>query len=181
MHTAPRMAEIDDDPRALRRALAARLGQLGTPLELIAEDVLGEEDGAIDWVAAAPDGRAFVVLIANGVGDATLLQAGLVQRAWVAARIADWRKLAPTLALRDEPPARALLIARDFDRATRIAAREAGAAAIVLARWRSIGATGQVELESVAPERSVARTVAAPAQRPSSVFRTGLREADFAN
>lgn len=175
------MAEADDDQRALRRALAPRLGQLGTPLELIAEDVLGEEDGVIDWVAAAPDGRAFVVLVANGSGNAALLQAGLVQRAWVESRIIDWRKLAPTLAVREEPPARALLIAREFDRATRIAAREAAGAAIVLARWRIAGATGQVELQCVEPERRIARAGPAPSRRPASVFRTGLREADFAN
>jgi len=178
---AQRMAEADDDQRALRRALAPRLGQLGTPLEVIAEDVLGEADGVIDWVAAAPDGRAFVVLVANGSGNAALLQAGLVQRAWVEARIADWRKLAPTLAVREEPPARALLIARDFDRAMRIAAREAAGAAIVLARWRIAGETGQVELECVEPERRVDRAGPAPSLRPASVFRTGLREADFAN
>ena len=175
------MTEANDEQRALRRAIAPRLGQLGTPLELIAEDVLGEEDGVIDWVAAAPDGRAFVVLVANRTGDAALLQAGLVQRAWVEARIPDWRKLAPTLAVREEPPARVLLIARDFDRATRIAAREAAGAAIVLARWRLAGTTGEVDLERVLPECRVARDLPAPARKAASAFRTGLRDADFVN
>jgi hypothetical protein len=173
------MTESNDEQRALRRAIAPRLGQLGTPLELIAEDVLGEEDGVIDWVAAAPDGRAFVVLVANRTGDAALLQAGLVQRAWVEARIPDWRKLAPTLAVREEPPARVLLIARDFDRATRIAAREAAGAAIVLARWRLAGTTGEVDLERVLPECRAARDLPAPARQAASAFRTGLRDADF--
>jgi len=175
------MTEANDEQRALRRAIAPRLGQLGTPLELIAEDVLGEEDGVIDWVAAAPDGRAFVVLVANRTGDAALLQAGLVQRAWVEARISDWRKLAPTLAVREEPPARVLLIARDFDRATRIAAREAAGAAIVLARWRLAGTTGEIDLERVEPECRVARDQPAPARQAASAFRTGLRDADFIN
>ena len=175
------MTEANDEQRALRRAIAPRLGQLGTPLELIAEDVLGEEDGVIDWVAAAPDGRAFVVLVANRTGDAALLQAGLVQRAWVEARIPDWRKLAPTLAVREEPPARVLLIARDFDRTTRIAAREAAGAAIVLARWRLAGTTGEVDLERVEPECRVARDHPAPARQAASAFRTGLRDADFIN
>jgi hypothetical protein len=175
------MTESNDEQRALRRAIAPRLGQLGTPLELIAEDVLGEEDGVIDWVAAAPDGRAFVVLVANRTGDAALLQAGLVQRAWVEARIPDWRKLAPTLAVREEPPARVLLIARDFDRTTRIAAREAAGAAIVLARWRLAGTTGEVDLERVEPACRVARDLPAPARQPASAFRTGLRDADFIN
>lgn len=177
----PRMADAEDAQRALRRALAPRLGQLGTPLELIAEEVLGDEDGVIDWVAAAPDGRAFVVLVANGAGSSAMLQAGLVQRAWVESRIIDWRKLAPTLAVREEPPARALLIAREFDRPTRIAAREAAGSAIVLALWRIAEATGQAELECVEPERRVSRAGAAPPRRPLSMFRTGLHEADFAN
>ncbi len=178
---AQQMAEAGDDQRALRRALAPRLGQLGTPLELIAEEVLGDEDGVIDWVAAAPDGRAIVVLVANGSGNAALLQAGLVQRAWAESRVVDWRKLAPTLAIRDQPPARALLIARGFDRCTRIAAREAAGASIVLARWWVAAATGEIEVECVAPERPFSRADPAPERRPAAVFRTGLREADFAN
>ena len=175
------MAESDDEQRALRRALAPRLGQLGTPLELIAEDVLGEEDGVIDWVAAAPDGRAFVVLVTNGRATAELLQAGLVQRAWVQARIADWRKLAPGLVVREQPAARALLIARDFDRATRIAAREAAGDAIMLARWRIEGPAGLPELEALEPALGVVRTAPAPRRGPTTMFRTGLRDADFAN
>jgi hypothetical protein len=175
------MTEADDEQRALRRAIAPRLGQLGTPLEVIAEDVLGEEDGVIDWVAAAPDGRAVVVLVANRSGDAALLQAGLVQRAWVEARIPDWRKLAPTLAVREETPARVLLIAREFERATRIAAREAAGAAIVLARWRLAGTTGEVDLERVETESRGARDLLAPARQAASTFRTGLRDADFVN
>jgi hypothetical protein len=176
------MREDDDEQRELRRAIAPRLGQLGTPLEVIAEEVLGEEDGVIDWVAAAPDGRAFVVLVANRCGDAALLQAGLVQRAWVEARIPDWRKLSPTLAVREESHARVLLIAREFERATRIAAREAAGASIVLARWRRAGTTGEVDLERVEPEPRIARDRHEPARRPPvSAFRTGLRDADFVN
>jgi hypothetical protein len=175
------MRETDDEQRALRRAIAPRLGQLGAPLEVIAEDVLGEEDGVIDWVAAAPDGRAFVVLVSDRIGDAALLQAGLVQRAWVESRIRDWRKLAPTLAVREELPARVLLIARDFDRATRIAAREAAGAAIVLARWRFAGTAGGVDLQRIEPEPRVGRALPAPARQAASAFRTGLREADFVN
>lgn len=175
------MRDADGERRSLRRAIVPRLGQLGTPLEVIAEDVLGEEDGAIDWVAAAADGRAFVVLVAGGTGDATLLQAGLVQRAWVEARIPDWRKLAPSLAVREEPPPRLLLIARDFDRATRIAAREAAGAAIVLARWRFAGTTGEVDLQRLEPEPRVGRDLPAPVPKAASAFRTGLRDADFVN
>lgn len=182
MHMAPRMAEADDARRALRRALAPRLAQLGAPLEVIAEDVLGEEDGVIDWVAAGPDGRATVVLVADGTGDAALLQAALAQRAWVAARIADWRKLAPGLALRAELAPRALLIARDFARSTRIAAREAAGTEIVLARWSATPGTGQIELARADGERAATRdSEPAPARRALSAFRTSLSDTDFAN
>ncbi len=97
------------------------------------------------------------------------------------ARIPDWRKLAPSLAVREEPPPRLLLIARDFDRATRIAAREAAGAAIVLARWRFAGTTGEVDLQRIEPEPRVGRDLPAPAPKASSSFRTGLRDADFVN
>jgi hypothetical protein len=176
------MAEADDARRALRRALAPRLAQLGAPLEVVAEDVLGEADGVIDWVAAGPDGRATLVLVADGAGDAALLQAALVQRAWVAARIADWRKLAPGLALRAELAPRVLLIARNFTRATQIATREAAGTEIVLARWSAAPGTGHIELERVDGEGAVAReSVPAPARRAMSPFRTSLSDTDFAN
>jgi len=176
------MADAAAARSALRRALAPCVAQLGTPLEWIAEDMLGDEDGVIDWVAAAPDGRAVVVLVANGPGDAALLEAGLVQRAWVAARIADWRKLAPDLVLRAELPPRVLLIARDFARSTRIAAREVAGVEIWLARWSAAPGTGRVEIARVDAEPTVAGTVEAPpARRPASPFRTGLREVDFAS
>jgi len=51
------MDSRDADSAALRRELRSRLGLLGAPLQLLAEDVLGEEDARIDWVAMEPDGR----------------------------------------------------------------------------------------------------------------------------
>jgi hypothetical protein len=174
------MSDTEESRGALRRALAARLGDLGTALEVLAEDVLGEEDAAIDWIAAAPDGRAFVVLLADRCGDAALLQAGLVQRAWVESRVADWRKFAPSLALRSELSPHVLLLARDFARATRIAAREVSGSGITLARFRGDPATVGVEIERVVPESRVAREAPEPPRRLTSIFRTGLRDADLA-
>lgn len=183
---APWMADTAEEQHALRRALAPCLGQVGTPLHCIAEDLLGEEDGVIDWVAAGPEGRAFVVLVAAGTGDAALLEAGLVQRAWVRARIADWRKLAPDLMLRAEFAPRVLLIARDFTRSVRIAAREAatGSGEIWLARWGAAPETGRVEIARIDTERAAARALESPPTQPPptpSRFRTGLRDGDFAN
>jgi hypothetical protein len=171
------MAERAAARSALRRVLAAQLGRVGTSLELIAEDVIGEEDAPIDWVAAAPDGRAWIVLVEPGSGDARLLEQALVQRSWVQARIRDWAQLAPSLGLRAELVPRALLIARDFDRTTRIAAREAGTDDLLLARW-----TGDPEtLEPVAlPARPRREPPAARARALVSSFRSGLSEADLA-
>jgi hypothetical protein len=172
------MPDPDELRLALRRGLGAQLGRLGRPLALIAEDLIGEEDAPIDWLAAAPDGRAWIVLVEPGLGGARLLEQALVQRAWVQARILDWAKLAPSLGLRADLAARALLVARDFDRTTRIAAREAEGEAIALARWR--GDPAAPELEAVAaPERPSRSGLRRPAALVS-VFRSGLADADLA-
>ena len=167
--------------RALRRLLAPRLADLGTSFALVVEDVLGEGDGVIDWVAAAPDGRAWVVLIAAGDADASLLEAGLAQRAWVEDRIPDWRKLAPELPLRGELTPGVLLVAHDYARTTRIAAREASAGGIALARWSGSLPSGPIELAAVPTLMRVARTTRPTVHRLVSTFRTALRDADLAN
>ncbi|RIL06754.1 MAG: hypothetical protein DCC71_05640 [Proteobacteria bacterium] len=175
------MSEAEAGRAALRRALAPRLGRLGTPLELIAEDVVGEEDATIDWIAASSDGAAWVVLVEPLAAEHELLVRALAQRAWVAARVADWCKLAPSLSLRSEIEPRLLLVAREFDRMLRIAAREASADPIRLARWS--GDAEQPDLELLEPLPRVRRP--APALPPAapralaSVFRTGLTEADL--
>ena len=129
------MSDREEARRALRAALAPQLARVGTPLVVIAEDLIGEEDAGIDWVASSPDGVAWVVLVDPGSGGAALLEQALVQRAWVGNRLRDWCQLAPGLPLRPDLPARALLIARDFARTTQLAAREAAGEELVLARW----------------------------------------------
>jgi len=172
------MPERGGEREALRRALASRLASLGTALELVAEDVAGEEDASIDWVAAAPDGRPWLVLVEPGVGGAALLEQGLVQRSWVATRVPDWCKLAPSLRLRADLPPRVLLVARDFERTTRIAAREAAGEAVALVRWS--GEPGAPALEALAgPSRPARPTPAPPVRTVASVFRSGLREVDL--
>lgn len=172
------MSEREAARRALRAGLAAQLGHAGTPLVVIAEDLIGEEDGGIAWLAASPDGVAWVVLVEPGVGGAALLEQGLVQRGWAGHRLRDWCKLAPSLPLRPDLPTRALLIARDFERATRLAAREVVGEAIVLARWS--GDPARPALERLpAPPRPVREPLPAPAARIASVFRSGLRDTDL--
>jgi len=101
-----------------------------------------------------------------------------VQRAWVEARIPDWRQIAPELALRAELAPGLLLVAREHPRSTRIAAR-AAAEAIRLVRWS--GAVDEPDLEMLEPPPRPRR---APAPRPlrlASVFRTSLTDADLAS
>jgi hypothetical protein len=171
------MSDREEARRALRGALAPQLARAGTPLSVIAEDVLGEEDGEIDWVAASPDGIAWVVLVEAGPGGAALLERGLVQRAWVGRRLRDWCKLAPGLPLRPDLPTRALLIARDFPRSTQLAAREAAGEEIALARWN-----GEPERPGLEPLPALPRPRREAEPSPTrlvSVFRSGLTDADL--
>lgn len=173
------MSDRTEARRALRTALAPHLARAGTPLVVIAEDLIGEEDAGIDWIASSPDGVAWVILVEPGAGGATLLEQGLVQRAWVENRLRDWCKLAPGLLLRPDLPARALLIARDFARATQLAAREAGGEEIVLARW--CGEASRPSLERLPGLPRPSREAPPPPARLASVFRSGLSDADLAH
>jgi hypothetical protein len=172
------MADAAELRAALRRGFAAGVRQLGLAFELIAEDVLGEDDEPIDWIAAGPDGRAWVVLLETGASPLGMLERGLVHRAWVEARVPDWRQLAPTLALRPGLAPGVLLVAADHPRSARIAAREAAADAVLLATWRGDPAAPALALVD-APLRPRQRP-ATPAPRLASVFRTGLTDADLA-
>lgn len=172
------MAEDPDERTELRRSFATRLRDLGLALELIAEDVMGDEDQSIDWVAAAPDGRAWLVLIEPGASSGALVERALVQRAWVAARIPDWRQLAPSLALRDGLAPGVVLVAESLERSTRIAAREAFGDACRLVRLARDARSPA--LETIEPPRAGRLRHPAPPPRLRSVFRTGLGDADLA-
>lgn len=171
----------DPDIAALRRALRSRLGLLGTPLQILAEDVLGEDDARIDWLAMEPGGRVTIALMdGEGSGEALLVR-GLAQRAWVHARIGDWLQLAPGLQARPDLRPRLLLLAPEFSRVVRLAAREADHEGVHLARfrWMPVGGGFDVEIERL--ELPAAPVVeAGPASPPlASVFRSGLAERDF--
>lgn len=170
-----------EERAALRRELRARLGQLGVSLQILAEDLLGEGDEAIDWVAIEPDGRAWVGLVELGAGTDTMLVRGLAQRSWVQARLPDWMQLAPGLEARAELRPRLLLLAAEFSRTLRVAAREADAEGIRLAcyRWRA-GRRGLEAVLEPLPAPQAPRAALEPAPpRLASVFRSGLRDADF--
>jgi hypothetical protein len=174
------MPDRDAARRALRSGLAAQLARIGTSLELVAEDVIGEEDAPIDWIASAPDGRAWIVLVEPATGDGRMLEQALVQCAWVQARIRDWIQLAPSLGLRAELVPRALLIARDFGRVTRIAARLAAGEDVLLARWS--GDQRAPALDVLEPPARRSRGTPGASPRPLvSVFRSGLTDTDLAS
>lgn len=177
------MDSRDAENGALRHALRSRLGQLGAPLQIVAEDVLGEGDARIDWVAIEPGGRVCVVLVDACGGDESLLACGLAQRAWVQARIGDWRQLAPGLAARADLRPRLLLVAADFSRVARLAAREADPDGLRLAcfRWAPAGdGRPELTLEPLEPlEAPLAQGARAPEAPLASVFRSGLQERDF--
>jgi hypothetical protein len=172
------------DRAALRRELRHRLGLLGAPLQILAEDVLGEDDARIDWVAMEPDGRVHVALVGLEPGGEALLAIGLAQRAWVHARIGDWRKLAPTgFGARADLRPRLLLLAPDFSRVLRMAAREADPEGLRLARFRWVVANGEAELilEPLDPLPLAHAPEAAASPPLASVFRSALADRDFAS
>jgi hypothetical protein len=173
------MADPADLRTALRRGFAAGVRQLGLALELVAEDVLADEDEPIDWIAAAPDGRAWLVLLATGAAPPGMLERALVQRAWVEARVPDWRQLAPTLALRAGLAPGVLLVACEWPRGLRVAAREAAGDGVLLASWSGDVAEPVLALVDESPRPR--RRPATPAPRLVSVFRTGLTDADLAS
>jgi len=173
----------DAQAAALRRELRSQLGGLGVPLQILAEDVAGESDERIAWIAMAPDGRACVVLVDPDGGDDALVARGLAQRAWVQARIADWLQLAPGLGARAELRPRLLLLAPEFSRLTRVAAREAdpdGLLQLVRFRWSPTANGPVLRLDRLEPPPPGRPTPPAEDERPvASVFRSGLGERDF--
>ncbi len=162
----------------LRERLRLGLTQLGPTLRLVAESLCGEEDELIDWLAMEADGRAVVALLAPGPASAALLADGLAQRAWVAARLDDWRKLAPSLELSPRLRPRLLLVAADFPRRVRVAAREADASGIWLARHREADG-GTSVLERLDRGRACEPDAPSASPRSARSFRSGLSDEDL--
>ena len=159
------------------------LSELGLPLRVVAENVLGAE-ARIDLVTVDPDGHAGLVLLSTGEDDLALVALALAQRAWVEARIPDWIQLAPDLGLRPEGPLRTILVAPDFSAPAQAAVRAADPEDVDLVRYRCL-ATGngsgiQVLLE---PVRLGGTGLRAPGPRrgppPAARFRTGLADGDL--
>lgn len=172
---------VTPPPRAeLLSLLRARLGHAVPGARVVAEDVLGEES-RIDLVAVDPTGAAVVVLVGDAGDDLELVGRGIAQRAWVEARLRDWRQLAPGLGLRPEAGVRICLLCRDFRAETRAAARALGAERLTLIRYRCVAGVGgdlAVLLEHAVFE--AAGDASPPGtEPPAATFRTGLTDADL--
>lgn len=155
----------------IRERIRGRLGGFDQPLRILAEGVCGECDAPIDWVTVEPDGRACVVLVAEGDSEPGLVAVGLAQRAWVERRLADWLQLAPTLGVRREIRARLLLLAGAHPPLTAAAARAADPDGITLAVLPELSHT-EPRTSRPAPQPRETRFA-------SRGFRTSLGEDDL--
>ncbi len=171
-------------PAVRRRALRAALGRLGRPLRVLAEDV-GGISGPIDLVAVDPAGRVVAVLVDLDVsGGLTLVGRALAERADLAPRVDDWRKLAPELALAADAGVECVLVSADFAPATMAAVSAAGPGLTPM-RIRFVAQPGAASpralLERPGVEPEPPRTPAAEPTPLRAVFRTGLGEAELAS
>jgi len=162
----------------LRNALRARLGQLGRGLHALAEDVLGADD-RIDFVACDAEGRVAVLLVAEPGRELERLAEALAQRAWVGARLADWRQLAPELPLRSEAGVRAVVLVAEAGPRLQAVAAALGPEAPEVWLYRCVrnGAGLDVlleprgrDVEAPPPSRNAPATAA---------FRSGLTDAQL--
>ena len=165
----------------LLRGLAAQISRLDTPLRVLAEDVLGL-DSAIDVVAVDTHDRVVLILVSEDPDDLGLFTRGLAQRAWLSARLPDWLKLAPGLAVRADAEVRLLLLAPDHPISSRAAAAslEAGGVELLRYGWLSDGGRKALWLENTETRPTAASPT--PTRTPSvppSSFRSGLSERDL--
>ncbi len=161
-------------PDERRRALRDALGALVPGWRPLAENVLGA-DTRIDWVGRDGEGRCVIALVGRPGGDLELVAEGLAQRAWVAARVADWAQLAPDSGLRPGAEVMVVLLASQFRPAAIAAARAAGAPGLRLAALRFVE-----NGSGVAPLIEAIGDGADPADGAGAAgFRSGLSAADL--
>lgn len=159
--------------RELRRALRAAVEDLEGGLRVLAEDFLGLED-AIDLVAADAARRLVVVLAADPGRELEAVARALAQCEFMGPRVADWKKLARDLPLDPEAGTRALVVAREFPMAARLAARAVGVGRIGLLRCLPAARPGEALLLEIVdgPGRETTRAAA-------SAFRFGLSDEEL--
>ncbi len=150
-----------------------QLPHLHPPLRLLGEDWLAAST-TIDFVALDPEGDVTLLLVGQAGEDPALLTQALAHRSWIAARLGNWRQLAPDAGIATDPQVRAVLLCPSFAPET-LAAAESLGGAIVPVRCRGIESNGEFHtvFESLGdspPERPVNRSTArAPEAPPAAV------------
>jgi len=179
---------IDVSHEVSREAVREQLPHLRPPLRLLAEELLAEES-TIDFVTVDPAGHVALLLLGKEGEDASLLTRGLAHRAWVKARLEDWRQLAPDLGLAADANVSAVLLCPSFRPETLTAAEALGDAVqlVLCCSVHSGGGDSRVVFETLtgpAPgpaargPRTAPSAVSARRPEPTS-FRSGLTEADL--
>lgn len=176
----PDLRLISPPPRAqLLEGIRTRLGHAVPGARLVAEGLLGA-DAPIDFVVLEPGGRVVLVLVGEHDEDLELVGRGLAQRAWVAARIGDWKQLAPSLGIAADAEVRAILACPAFGEEARTALAAIGPAMMAAVTYRCVqnGTEFTVLLEHVADVENPA-----PSPPPNADaeprFRTHLTDADL--
>jgi hypothetical protein len=169
--------------RGLRGHLRDLLAKLEPGLRVLAEDVLGLET-SVDFIAADASERLVLVLVAEPGRELEAVADALAQSGFLAARVKDWRKLAPELPLDPERGVRALVVAPEFCARARAAAQAIGRERLELVRSRPAAHAGAGELELRRTPEGAAPAAAPRGPRggasgAESTFRTGLGDADL--
>ena len=135
----------------MRRAIAARLGQVVPGFRCLAEDLLADRS-RVDLFGVDEGGRGVIASIGEREEDALLLIGrALAQRSWVQERLPDWLKLAPALGVRPEAALAAVVLGPAFGSEALAATGALPAGTLSLVAWRFVrnGAGSEVLLERV--------------------------------
>jgi hypothetical protein len=174
----PDLALTPPPPRAeLLRQLRPRIDEFAPGLRVVAEGLLGAET-RVDFVGVEASGRVVLVIVGTAEDDLALVARALAQKAWVEARLRDWRQLAPGLGVRPEAGVRVWLLAPRFRTESLAAARAAGGIALATYRCVRNGAGSDALVEAVS-EAGESEPPATGAGRPPPQFRTGLVDAEL--
>ncbi len=127
--------------RISKDEIRQQLPHLHPPLRLLGEDWLAAST-TIDFVTLDPEGDVTLLLVGEAGEDPALLTQALAHRSWVAARLENWRQLAPDAGIATHAQVRAVLLCPSFAPET-LAAAESLGGAIVPVRCRGIKSKGE--------------------------------------
>jgi hypothetical protein len=175
----PDLALTPLPPRAeLLRQLRPRIDEFAPGLRIVVEGLLGAET-RVDFVGVEASGRVVLVIVGTAEDDLALVARALAQKAWVEARLRDWRQLAPDLGVRPEAGVRVWLLAPRFRTESLAAARAAGGIALATYHCVRNGSGADALVEAVSEAVEGEPTAAGAAARAAPQFRTGLADAEL--